>query len=69
MIPQTVFDIDYEPITHVDVYLGTWPFAVDADDRSFESIRGSIDPGNIPMQVNIFGGDKLDNAGSGPEFG
>jgi hypothetical protein len=62
LIPQAVFDIDNEPVTDVHVYLGTWPFTIDADDRSFESIRGGIDPSNIPIQVYVFGGDKMDDA-------
>jgi hypothetical protein len=55
LISKTVVYIDDEAVTHVDIDLGTRPFAVDANDRTLIAIWGGIDPGNVPIEVDILG--------------
>jgi hypothetical protein len=55
LISKTVVYIDDEAVTHDDIDLGARPFAVDTNDRTLITIRGGIDPGNVPIEVDILG--------------
>lgn len=55
LVSKTVVDIDDELVTQVHVDLWAGPLAIDTNDWAFKPIRGSINPSQIPVQVDILG--------------
>lgn len=54
LISKAVVDIDDQLVAHVHVNLRAGPLAIDTDDRALKSIGGSINPTDVPVQVDIF---------------
>ena len=55
LITEAIVYINNHTVTNVHVNLGTRPLIIDNDNRSFKSIGGGIDPGDVPFKMDILG--------------
>ena len=55
LIPQAVVEIHNQSITQVDINLRTWPFSIDTNDWTLVAIGRRVDPGHVPLEMDVFG--------------
>lgn len=55
LVAKIVVDGDNKMVSEINVYLRTWPFAIDPDDRARESsVRVPVDPVYAPVILDNF---------------
>lgn len=54
LVPQTIVHVHNEAVPEVYIDLRTGPLTVDPNHRALKSIGGGIDPGDVPVEVDIF---------------
>lgn len=55
LVAQPVVNIDNQSVSDIHINLGAGPLVVDTDHRSLESVWGGIDPGDVPVKIDVLG--------------
>jgi hypothetical protein len=59
LVSQSVVYIHNDSVTKLDINLWAGPLVVDTNDGPLISIRGGIDPGDVPIKIDILGCSQL----------
>jgi hypothetical protein len=59
LISQSIVYIHNDSVAKLDINLWAGPLVVDTNDGPLISIRGGIDPGNVPIEIDILGCSQL----------
>lgn len=55
LVSKAVVHINNQAVTEIHINLGTGPLAIDPNHWTLKSIGGSVDPSDIPLQMDILG--------------
>lgn len=54
LVPQTIVHVHNQAVPEVYINLRAGPLTVDTNHRALKSIGGGIDPGDVPVEVDVF---------------
>lgn len=55
LVTESIVNVDNDSVSNFHINLGAGPLIVDTDHRSLESVGGGIDPGDVPVKIDVLG--------------